>query len=85
MMSATVAALPETIKANVLSAVRNFADFSEDNDPHGEHDYGSFEIEGERYCFKLDYYDTQLQYGSENPADPNVTTRVLTIMHVRDY
>ena len=48
-MSGTVAALPDQLKANVLSTVRQFSDFTEDNDPHGEHDYGSFDMENERW------------------------------------
>ena len=30
-----------------FKAVRTFSDFSEDNDPHGEHDFGIFELDGE--------------------------------------
>ena len=51
-------------------AVQSFSNFTKDNDPHGEHDFGSFEIEGETYFWKIDYYDLAMQFGSENPADP---------------
>jgi hypothetical protein len=40
---------------------------------------------GERVMFKIDYYDLDLKYRSENPADPTVTSRVMTIMLVSDY
>lgn len=68
-----------------VEAVRTFRDFTPDNDPHGEHDFGSFDIEGVRVFWKIDYYDRSLSAGSENPADPTVTTRVLTILLASEY
>lgn len=66
--------------AKALAAVRAFSAFSADNDPYGEHDFGAFPLDGERLCWKIDYYDLSLGYGSRDPADPAQTTRVLTIM-----
>ena len=57
VMTAGVNALPLDTKARVLLAVQSFSNFTKDNDPHGEHDFGSFEIEGETYFLKIDYYD----------------------------
>ena len=85
MMTAGISALPDDAKAKVLSAVRSFNDFIEDNDPHKEHDFGSIEVDGEKCFWKIDYYDKSMEYGSENPADPAVTTRVLTIMLAFEY
>ena len=85
MMTAGINALPDRTKANVLTAVRNFSDFNEDNDPHREHDCALFDVDGQRCMFKIDYYDKALECGSEDPADPNVTTRVLTIMLASEY
>jgi hypothetical protein len=65
--------------------VRTFADFSPDNDPHGEHDFGAIEQDGVRYFWKIDAYDRWMQFGSPDPADPSVTTRVLTIMRADEY
>lgn len=62
-----------------------FDDFNADNDPHGEHDFGSFELEGETLFFKIDYYDLKREFGSEDPADPKQTLRVLTIMLANEY
>ena len=85
MMTAAVDALPADVKANVLQKVRSFTEFGADNDPHGEHDFGSFKIDGETFFFKIDYYSPDMQGGSEDPADPERTTRVLTIMFASDY
>jgi hypothetical protein len=65
--------------------VAEFKSFTEDNDPHGEHDFGSFDIVGRKFFWKIDYYDRQCQYGSEDPADPEKTTRVLTVTLAEDY
>ena len=85
VMTAGVNALPIDTKARVLLAVQSFSNFTKDNDPHGEHDFGSIEIEGQTYFFKVDYYALDMNGGSENAADPSVTTRVLTIMRADEY
>jgi hypothetical protein len=71
--------------AALVVAVRDFNDFTPDNDPHGEHDFGAIEHEGARYFWKIDAYDLSLTFGSPDPADPSVTTRVLTIMRADEY
>jgi hypothetical protein len=85
VMTAGVNALPIDTTARVLLAVQSFDKFTEDNDPHHEHDFGSVEIEGETYFFKIDYYALDMAGGSEDPADPEKTTRVLTIMRADEY
>jgi hypothetical protein len=85
MMTAGVDALPSDVKAMVIRRVATFSDFNADNDPHSEHDFGSFEIAGRKFFFKLDYYDLAMEFGSEDPADPSKTTRVLTIMLAEEY
>lgn len=75
-----VAALPDDQRTAVLQAVKDFTDFSPDNDPRGERDFGAFDAAGERFFFKIDYYDSSMEYGSRDPADPAKTVRVLTIM-----
>lgn len=85
MMTAGINALSDDAKATILLAVRSFSDFTEDNDPHKEHDFGSFEVDGDKCFWKIDYYDKSLTGGSENPADPAITTRVLTIMLASEY
>ena len=73
-------------KMAVLARVRQFNDFNPDNDPHKERDFGAFALPdvGKVY-FKMDYYDKAMEYGSEDPANPEVTTRVLTIMLAEEY
>jgi hypothetical protein len=85
VVTAAVDALPVDVKANVLQKVRTFKEFDLDNDPHREHDFGSFTIDGETFFFKTDYYSPDMQGGSEDPSDPRKTTRVLTIMFASDY
>lgn len=85
VMTQGVNELPLDTKARVLLAVQSFDKFTEDNDPHREHDFGHFQIDGERYFFKLDYYALDFRFGSEDPADPEKTTRVLTIMRADEY
>ena len=80
-----VDALPLDTRARVVLAVQSFSDFTKENDPHGEHDFGTFEIEGEAYFFKIDYYALDMDGGSEEPDDPEKTTRVLTIMRADEY
>jgi hypothetical protein len=80
-----VASLPPDEYAQVLERVQHFTDFTADNDPHGEHDFGSFVHAGETYCFKIDYYSLDMDGGSDDPSDPQTTTRVLTIMRTDEY
>jgi hypothetical protein len=68
-----------------LGLVRLFDKFDPDNDPHGEHDFGGVELKGRKLFWKIDYYDKALEYGSDDPADPGQTTRVLTIMLAEEY
>lgn len=80
-----VLALGESIVPRVEEAVRTFNAFTPDNDPYGEHDFGSIEIAGSKIFWKIDYYDHNLQWGSPDPADPAVTTRILTVMLASEY
>ena len=85
LMTAGIAALPFPEQAAIIGKVMAFETFTEDNDPHGEHDFGAFDHAGKRIFWKIDYYDQSLEFGSEDPADPAKTTRVLTIMFADEY
>lgn len=85
LMTRSVAALREDIKAQVVFAVQSFDDFTPDNDPYGEHDFWKVVVNGESFFWKVDYYNQDMTAGSENPADPNITQRVMTIMEASEY
>jgi hypothetical protein len=85
MKTSGIDALPIDVQAMILDKVRTFSDFNEDNDPRGEHDYGSFDAAGHRVLWKIDYYDEPLEGHSEDKADPERTRRVLTIMLASEY
>lgn len=71
--------------ASVLERVRTFNAFDGDNDPYGEHDFGSFIHNGETIFWKIDYYNQTMTAGAEDPADPQETIRVLTVMLSSEY
>jgi predicted nucleic acid-binding Zn-ribbon protein len=85
MMTAGVNALPDMVKASALQQAAAFDEFTADNDPYGEHDFGGFELCSRKFLWKIDYYDAQCKFGSEDPADPAKTTRVLTLMLAEEY
>jgi hypothetical protein len=72
-------------RLSILARIRAFDAFNEDNDPHGEHDFGLIDGGDVRVFWKIDYYDHEMELMSPDPADPSVTTRVLTVMLVEEY
>ena len=83
--TAPIAGLPLHEQSEIIRRVVEYDEFTAENDPHGEHDFGSFEFAGERILWKIDCYDLDLHYGSPDPSDPAVTKRILTIMFGDDY
>lgn len=74
-----VNALPQKKQSELREAVENFNTFTQDNDPNGEHDFGSIEKNGEKYFWKFDDY-------GENYKENGATHRlVLTIMRADEY
>ena len=94
-------ALREADQSRVRELIETYDTFDEDNDPHGERDFGTIyqiadghwtterprpcDDERERVFWKLDYYDRDLRFASEDAANPAVTRRVLTIMLADEY
>jgi len=69
-----VMALGEDAVADIIEKVRNFNEFTPDNDPWGEHDFGSFDYKGQKIFWKIDDYHGHDGY-----------ELVLTIMLAEEY
>ena len=85
MMTAGVNALERADQSELLVKIRAYDDFTSDNDPHGEHDFGAVEHSDQMFFWKIDYYDQTMEAGSEDPSDPEQTMRILTIMLADEY
>ena len=69
----------------VLYIMASYDDFSRASDPHGEHDFGVFDAFGNEFFWKIDYFNLSKDGHSPDPADPQITCRVLTLMLATDY
>ena len=85
VMTPGVSALGQQAVERIVKTIAVYDDFCHANDPHEEHDFGSFDAEGKTISFKIDYYDRTLNYHSPDPSDPAVTERVITIMLAEEY
>ena len=81
----SVSELRDETKNQIMQAIQTFSEFTPDNDPYGEHDFWSVVINGEKFFWKIDYYNKDMTMGSENPANPDITQRVMTIMQASEY
>tara|TARA_R100001129_G_scaffold78957_1_gene53651 strand:+ start:155 stop:538 length:384 start_codon:yes stop_codon:yes gene_type:complete len=93
-----IRALPEADQSRLRELVETFDAFTPDNDPCSERDFGAiYQGLGGVWStlrpvdvvvtvfWKIEAYDRALRFGSEDPADPVVTRRVLTIMLASEY
>jgi uncharacterized protein DUF3768 len=85
VMTTGIAALGAEAVARIVKTIAVYDDFCHANDPHQEHDFGSFEADGHTIFFKIDYYDSTLTVHSTDPSAPAVTKRVITIMLAEEY
>lgn len=69
----------------IITKVRNFDTFDENNDPYNEHDFGAFDYKGQKVFWKIDYYDRKFLYLSPDVSNPRVTNKVMTIMYAEEY
>ena len=67
----------------IFEVVRSYTDFNEDNDPFGEHDFGSFEKFATKFFWKIDYYDQNLKGWCDPLSDQ--CRRQMTIMTAEEY
>jgi Protein of unknown function (DUF3768) len=68
----------------LMKALAEYDGFDEDNNPYGERDFGDFPLFNTDLYFKIDYYDPDLKFGSDDPADSSITHRVITVMTEAD-
>ena len=101
VMTAGLAALEALDRHAAVMVIMAFDQFDQDNDPHGEHDFGAIyrlpsgtwaqrrpedkKTITETVFWKINSYDKALEFGSEAPWDAEQTIRVLTIMLASEY
>ena len=85
MLTCGISAKSQNEIAEILSQVRCFNNFTKANDPYNEHDFGSFNYNGEKIYWKIDYYDKDYQFYSADPSNPDITNRVMTVMLASEY
>jgi hypothetical protein len=85
VMTTGIAALGPEAVARIVKTIAVYDDFCHTNDPYQEHDFGSFEADGHKIFFKIDYLDKGLSAHSPDASDPSVTERVITIMLAEEY
>jgi len=85
VVTAGLRAEGEDFLARVSQVVQAYTNFTKDNDPYGEHDFGAFKIDGQKLFWKVDYFDLNLERHSPDAANPALTHRVLTIMLASEY
>ena len=90
--------MPQTGQSRVRELIETFDAFTLDNDPHGERDFGAIYQDASgnwttqrprnpsaTVFWKIDCYDQNLEWASDDPANPAITRRVLTIMLAEEY
>lgn len=84
VLSRAVADMDPEAFTELLKRVREFDAFTRGNDPWQEHDFGEVLVNGERYFWKIDAYDLNLEFASPDATNPALTVRVLTLMTAMD-
>jgi len=85
MITSGIQELGQSALLQIRMMIATFDEFNEDNDAHGERDFGMIKYNDETIFWKIDYYDKELEFGSPDPTNPDVTTRVMTIMLDNEY
>jgi len=85
VMTQGVMHMGDDIISKVMQQIISFDNFTADNDPYGEHDFGSVTHQGQTYFWKIDYYDHSYTCHSPDATDASVTNRVMTVMLNSEY
>ena len=85
MMTQGVSYLPDDKRARLIAAVQRFDNFNRGNDPYGEHDFGAVDVDGDKFFWKIDYFDLAMSQHSVDPANPEATIRILILMRTDEY
>ncbi len=85
IFSAEVSALSPEQRVKIIQKVVKFKNFTAENDPYKEHDFGKISLAGEDYFWKIDYYAPDFCFHSPDAADPTVTRRGVTIMKADEW
>lgn len=85
MVTEGVHNLPHFDALELIRAIAAYDHFGPENDPYEERDFGALELFGAKLLWKIDYYDLDLEFGSNDPANPDITVRVLTVMLESEY
>ena len=81
-VTAGIAAMSPEQQVEVMRRVHGSVAITPDNDPYGEHDFGSFEYAGKTIFWKVDLYEGP---GVKSKNGEPVVNRVLTIMLANEY
>jgi hypothetical protein len=85
VMTRNVADMGPVFLVKCLYTLKVYDAFTKDNDPYGEHDMCTFEVDGQKVWFKIEYFNHDMTAGSEDPANPAVTVRLGTLLFPEDY
>jgi hypothetical protein len=83
VMTRSVSDMGPKFLVKCLYTLAHYDAFTKDNDPHGEHDSCTFEVNGQKVWFKIEYYNHDMSGGSEDPAHPAVTVRMGTLCSLK--
>lgn len=85
VMTAGIACLDRKTRLRVIEAVQNYSSFTLENDPLGERNLGFFRLGDQGFFWRIDYYDPTYRRHSDDPSDPTLTIRVMTLMLAEEY
>jgi len=84
-LSRDVALMAGAKTVDLLKQVADYDRFTKANDPQGERNRGAVLLFGKEVLWEIGYYDEQAVGPSKDPANADVTTRIMTIMLASEY